>query len=70
MDMHKSVSWVVYQVPIRHKPGVLNAVCDWGEWGEMEASRPGYYTLIHSGISSEGEAERLARCKPSGDAAS
>jgi hypothetical protein len=27
----------------------------------MERARPGYHTLVRSGITNEGEAERLAR---------
>jgi hypothetical protein len=42
------------------KEGV-NAVCDQAEWDAMELSRPGYHQLIQSGITNEGEAERLAR---------
>ena len=34
----------------------------------MERAQPGYHTLVLSGISNEGEAERLAR-GTSGDAA-
>jgi hypothetical protein len=55
------VSWVVYRVTLHGKPGGLNAVCEQGEWDAMELSKPGYHTLIRGGISTEGEAERLAR---------
>ena len=30
-------------------------------WDAMEASQPGYHTLIRSGIANEAEAEKLAR---------
>ena len=71
MRMSKqSVSWVVYQMTIHGKSSGMKAVCEQSEWDAMEAHRPGYYTLIQSGISSEGEAERLARSGPSGAAVS
>ena len=31
------------------------------EWDAMESAQPGYHTLVRSGITNEGEAERLAR---------
>ena len=40
--------------------GGINAVCETGEWEATQAAQPSA-TLIRSGISSEGEAERLAR---------
>ena len=30
-------------------------------WEQMERDRPGYHTLVQSGITSEAEAEKLAR---------
>ena len=36
-------------------------MCEQREWEAMDLAKPGYYTLIQSGISNEGEAERLAR---------
>jgi len=62
------VSWVVYVMTIHGKPGGLNAVCEQREWEEMELARPGYHKLVRAGITSEGEAERLARAGPGGDA--
>jgi hypothetical protein len=56
----KVVSWVVYLMTLP-KQDARNAVCEQGEWDEMERARPGYHTLVRSGITSEGEAERLAR---------
>jgi hypothetical protein len=38
-----------------------NAVCEQGEWDAMERANPGQHSLIHAGITNEGEAERLAR---------
>jgi hypothetical protein len=59
------LAWVVYRMTIHGKPGGLNAVCEQSEWDAMELARPGYHTLIRGGITSEGEAERLARGEPS-----
>lgn len=53
--------WVVYQLPATGKPAGLRAVCEQREWDAMERARPGSCTLIREGITSEGEAERLAR---------
>jgi hypothetical protein len=39
----------------------MRAVCDKAEWDAMELANPGVNTLIHAGITNEGEAERLAR---------
>lgn len=64
MRIPKAVSWVVYQTPIRNKPGLLRAICETSEWAAMEAARPGYCTLIQAGIATEGEAEQLARGDP------
>ncbi len=55
------VSWVVYLMTVYKKEGSMRAVCEQGEWDEMELARPGYHTLVQSGIPNEGEAERLAR---------
>lgn len=60
----KVVSWVVYRMTLHGKPVGVNAVCEQSEWEEMEASRPGYHTLVLSGITNEGEAEKLARGGP------
>src|SRR3954466_8599588 len=54
------VSWVVYLKAVLNNPGV-NAVCEQGEWDAMELANPGHHTLIKTGITNEGEAERLAR---------
>ena len=62
-----AVSWVVYRVNIDGKTAGRNAVCSQAEWDEMELAQPGQHTLLRSGISSEAEAERLAR-GTSGDA--
>ncbi len=54
-------SWVVYKMTIRNQADGMNAICAQSEWDAMERAQPGLHTLIRSGITSEGEAERLAR---------
>ena len=56
----QSTSWVVYLMTL-HNLGGMKAVCEQREWDEMERVRPGYHTLIRSGIANEAEAEKLAR---------
>lgn len=58
------MSWVVYRMTIHGKPSGQNAVCEQGEWEAMERVQPGYHTLLLTGITNEGEAERLARSMP------
>jgi hypothetical protein len=53
--------WVVYGMAVRGKPGEVRAVCEQGEWDEMEAAGPGGRKLVREGIASEAEAEALAR---------
>jgi hypothetical protein len=60
----QTITWVVYLMTIRGKTSGMNAVCEQGEWQAMERARPGYHTLVQSGIINEGEAERLARDPP------
>ncbi len=38
-----------------------NVVCEQGEWDALELARPGYHVLLHSGLKTEQEAEKLAR---------
>jgi hypothetical protein len=38
-----------------------NVVCSQLEWEKIEASNPGYHILLHSGLKTEQEAEKLAR---------
>jgi hypothetical protein len=61
MANRKGVMWVVYKMTIAGKPTGINAVSEQNEWDAMELARPGYHTLVRSGITDEGEAERLAR---------
>ena len=63
----ESVLWVVYKMTLYKNPQGMNAVCEQSEWDAMELARPGYHTLIRAGITSEAEAEMLAR-GTSGDA--
>ncbi len=65
----KVISWVVYKMTLHGKTDGMNAVCEQTEWEAMELARPGYHTLVQSGITNEGEAERLARFGPGGPAA-
>jgi hypothetical protein len=62
------LSWVVYKMTVKGKPAGPNAVCEQAEWDEMEQYSPGRHTLIRSGLTSEPEAERLARESPGGTA--
>ena len=54
-------SWVVYQATGKGVTDGSHSVCGQSEWEAMERTNPGGQTLIRSGITSEGEAERLAR---------
>jgi hypothetical protein len=56
-----NATWVVYSIPMKGSPDGARAVCDQCEWAAMDAARPGFFTLVQSGIANEGEAERLAR---------
>ncbi len=57
-------AWVVYRRTIfKHIVGVV-AVCEQSEWDEMELARPGHHMMIQEGITSEVEAEKLARDQP------
>jgi hypothetical protein len=67
MSKAESGSWVVYLMTLHKNGAQMNAVCEQSEWEAMEQARPGYHTLIRSGIMSENEAELLAR-GTSGDA--
>jgi hypothetical protein len=60
--------WVVYKMNVGGNVAGPNAVCEQGEWDEMERARPGHHALVREGIANEGEAERLARESPGGTA--
>jgi hypothetical protein len=57
----EATTWVVYEISAQEKAGGRMAVCEQGEWEEMERWRPGYHTLIRQHIRDESEAEKLAR---------
>jgi hypothetical protein len=46
---------------IHNKPIGQKAVCTQAEWDVMQIQRPGYHKLLQSGITSEREAELIAR---------
>lgn len=57
-------SWVVYRLTLSEKSGSMNGVCDQTEWEALRTNTRGQLTLIKSGISTEGEAEKIARGVP------
>ena len=57
----RSTTWVVYQMKVKGNFVGGNAMCSKREWDMIEASNPGYHTLLHSGLKTEQEAEKLAR---------
>jgi hypothetical protein len=66
MMSEKIETWVVYLMTGKKTSG-MKAVCEETEWDAMEKAKPGQHQLIQGGISSESEAELLAR-GVSGDA--
>ena len=54
-------AWVVYKMTMPKNMIGGNVVCEQREWEALEATRPGYHTLLHSGLETEQEAEKLAR---------
>jgi hypothetical protein len=57
----KKTLWVVYEMGAAGKDQGIKVVCEQGEWDALELAQPGKHTLIRTGITNEGEAERLAR---------
>ncbi|MCE9566471.1 MAG: hypothetical protein K8U57_30990 [Planctomycetes bacterium] len=57
-------AWVVYRMTLPKNVVGGSVVCKQGEWEAIDAQRPGYHTLLHSGIKTEQEAENLARGTP------
>ena len=55
------IAWVVYRMTMPKQAAGGNVVCEQAEWDAIESARPGYHTLLHSGIRTEQEAEKLAR---------
>ena len=60
MTMKKTL-WVVYELGAAGKDQGINVVCEQDEWDALELAHPGKHKLIRTGITNEGEAERLAR---------
>ncbi len=56
-----NTTWVVYRMTLPKQAVGGNVVCEQAEWDEIERTRPGYHTLLFSGIKTEQEAEKLAR---------
>jgi hypothetical protein len=65
----EAVSWVVYKMTVSGKQSGGNAVCEQAEWDAMELEQPGHHVLVRAGITTEAEAERLARDAPGGTSA-
>ncbi len=59
--MAPRVLWVVYRMSPLKSPLSGLVVCEQREWEMLEQINPGYHTLIQAGLSSEMEAEKLAR---------
>jgi hypothetical protein len=57
----RSTGWVVYRMMLKGNVVGGNVVCSQLEWEKIEAFNPGYHTLLHSGLKTEQEAEKLAR---------
>lgn len=54
-------AWVVYRMMLKGKAVGGNVMCSQREWDAIEAAQPGYHTLLHTGLKTEQEAEKLAR---------
>ncbi len=61
MRVTEITSWAVYQMRLNSKGVGGNVVCSQREWEAIEASNPGYHILLHSGLKTEQQAEKLAR---------
>ncbi|MBA4189861.1 MAG: hypothetical protein C0467_17905 [Planctomycetaceae bacterium] len=55
------MAWVVYRMTLPKQAIGGNVVCEQTEWDALELARPGYHVLLHSGLKTEQEAEKLAR---------
>ena len=65
-EPEKVEEWVVYQAVQGAQSGI-KSVCKQSEWESIESRQPGLNKLLQKGITSEAEAEKLAR-GTSGDA--
>jgi hypothetical protein len=54
-------TWVVYSQFVHGQEGAVSAVCEQEEWDALEIDQSNRRALVRSGITSEAEAERLAR---------
>ena len=54
-------AWVVYRMTLHSGATAGNVVCEQREWEVLDRLRPGFHTLLHSGLKTEQEAEKLAR---------
>lgn len=54
-------AYVVYRMTLSKGAVGGNVVCEQREWDALELARPGFHTLVRSGIATEQEAEKLAR---------
>jgi hypothetical protein len=59
-EPEKVETWVVYQAVQGDQSGI-RSVCTQSEWPAIEARKPGVNQLVREGITSETEAEKLAR---------
>ena len=60
-DAATSTTWVVYRMRLSGNAVGGNVVCEQREWDALDSARPGYHTLLHAGLKTEQEAEKLAR---------
>ena len=58
--LEKTETWVVYLMTGKKTNG-MKAVCEQTEWDAIERAEPGLHHLIQGDITSESEAELLAR---------
>jgi hypothetical protein len=65
-ETEQAVTWVVYKMTLHGTTVGVNAVCSQEEWDALDLARPGYHTLVQAGITTEGEAEQMARVGPDG----
>ena len=60
MPMSGTSTWVVYQ-SVQGKQMGAKSICEQREWEVMEAANPGMNEILHAGLGSESQAEKLAR---------
>ena len=52
----RNESWVVYLLTLHGKATGRSAVCEQGEWEELQRACPGDHILVRSNITTETEA--------------